>query len=160
MTEADIQKRLMYAWHVQSMLCTTGMFLWEGFECDFARVTRASYLYEYEIKVTRPDFLADFKKKAGRLGPTKHEMIQEGRSPLKYFSFVSPKGVLKQEDIPERYGWYEVNDEKYYYNSLERRVRPKVLPNAKPLSQEEILKIALKVCNRWVYDKFFRPKDE
>jgi len=159
-TEAEIQKRLMYEWYRPSMLCTTGMFLWEGFECDFARVTHASYLYEYEIKITRPDFLADFKKKAGRLGPTKHEMIREGRSPLKCFSFVSPKGVLKPEDIPELYGWYEVEKTENYYDGLVEMVRPKPLPNAKPLPKEDILNMAIKVSNRWVWDKLFRSKDE
>lgn len=158
-TEKEIQKRLMYEWYKPSMICTTGMFLWEGFECDFARITHAGYLYEYEIKVSRPDFLADFKKRWGR-GQTKHEMIQGGRSPLKHFSFVSPKGLLKPEDIPDLYGWYEIEKAENHYEGLVERVRPKPLPNAKPLPQENILNVAIKLSNRWVEDIYFQSDDE
>lgn len=40
-----------------------------GWECDFFSITKSGYCYEVEIKVSRSDFIADFKKE-------KHELFK------------------------------------------------------------------------------------
>ncbi len=46
---------------------TTTVFPWEA---DLVSVTRSNFIHEYEIKISRSDFLADFKK-------TKHRLLKE-----------------------------------------------------------------------------------
>lgn len=84
-------------------------------ECDMLTITRAGYAHEFEIKVSRSDFLADFKKE-------KHSLYESGASRLKpswhtnhpgleipgRFWFVTMEGIVKTEDIPAYAGWIEV----------------------------------------------------
>ena len=45
----------------RSIFCTN--FQGMGFaECDVIRITESNIVYEYEIKTSRSDFKADFKK--------------------------------------------------------------------------------------------------
>jgi len=98
------------------------------FECDVYSVTKAGFSHEYEIKISRSDFKADFEKETRvnnpnwkRLGDKnnplffyhkKHDMLNESvMRPVNcpnYFWFVTPEGLLREADIPEYAGWAEV----------------------------------------------------
>jgi len=103
-------------------------------ECDIFSLTKAGYMNEFEIKVSRSDFKADWKKGLGpytsakhrgfdmrkcrgRTGEFKKEWEEASRPVLKhdllaekctkgptYFWFCTPDGLLKTEDIPEYAG--------------------------------------------------------
>lgn len=49
-----------------------------GWECDFFSMTKSGYYYEIEIKVSRSDFFADFKKE-------KHELFKKMVSDAKFY---------------------------------------------------------------------------
>lgn len=85
-------------------------------ECDMLTITRSGYAHEFEVKVSRSDFLADFKK-------DKHQLYASGasRQPHPYrggnhpgweipgrFWFVTLAGIVKAEDVPDYAGWIEV----------------------------------------------------
>jgi hypothetical protein len=88
------------------------------FEADVFGINNNGYIYEYEIKQSRSDFKADFKKKKhkymanrdavrvynewikGRRTETKIECI---KIPNRFF-FVCNKGLIKPEEIPEYAG--------------------------------------------------------
>jgi hypothetical protein len=76
-------------------------------------VTKAGYAHEFEIKITRADFKADFKK-------PKHELYATGALFMPHpwrkgqsleipcrFWFVTAKGIVTLEDIPAYAGWME-----------------------------------------------------
>jgi hypothetical protein len=82
-------------------------------ECDVISITKNRMVYEYEIKVSRSDFKADFKK------TFKHRLMQ-GEKALEdcywkrweiyknhrpnHFYYVVPEGLIKVEEIPSYAG--------------------------------------------------------
>lgn len=74
--------------------------LYQNFESDFISVNRSGYLTEFEIKRSRSDFKADFKK------GDKHTLIQHGELANRFY-FCAPAGLLKAQDIPDYCGWIE-----------------------------------------------------
>ena len=80
-------------------------------ECDVFEVTRNGYFREYEVKVSRSDFLADARKYKARrnVWEKKHDQLS-ARSPdgPAYFWYVTPTGLLDKSDIPEFAGLIEI----------------------------------------------------
>jgi hypothetical protein len=92
MTASDIQKelRLQTANHVHQL---SNVFVHE-WEADLFTVTKSGYAYEFEIKVSRSDFLADFKKE-------KHVIFRA----MKKGCCVIPRSLAYTwSDIPELRG--------------------------------------------------------
>ena len=93
-----------------SIFCTN--FQAMGFsECDVLRITPSNIVYEYEIKTSRSDFKADFKKKYkhNRLSNTinkNNEYIKWSGHPSlpNHFIYVVPKDMVKPTEIPEYAG--------------------------------------------------------
>lgn len=110
------------------------LYAWES---DIVSVTKAGYVYEYEIKLTKADFKKDFEKKE------KHEILKNGcrdlsewekriienpyyrqeKSKFKltfdkklicsrpnYFFYACPDGLIKPEEVPEYSGLVYLND--------------------------------------------------
>lgn len=74
------------------------------FEVDFVGVHPENmFCVEFEIKMTKSDFRADFKKK------NKHELLKKGLWPVNQFFFVAPRGVLSSKDIPRHLGLITVD---------------------------------------------------
>jgi len=78
------------------------------FEADVVTVNKNDYVTEFEIKISRSDFKADFKKK-----DKKHYFLANGGSYTSpnYFYFVTPPGLLKDFNVPEKYGWITINSD-------------------------------------------------
>jgi len=71
-------------------------------EADLISVTKAGYINEYEIKITRSDFKADFKK-------SKHSFLKDRQKTFRaYFWFVTPEGLVDVDEIPEYAGFIAV----------------------------------------------------
>lgn len=68
------------------------------FECDILELTKAGYLYEYEIKTSKSDFKNDAKKKSWH--GSKYDLIKAGNR-TNYFYYIVPEGLLNADDIPE-----------------------------------------------------------
>lgn len=81
----------------------------QGYECDVCLVTKSGMITEYEIKISRGDFFADFEKRWSRLQPTKHEELQQGKLGRNYFYFIVPKDLVRLSEIPDHCGliYYE-----------------------------------------------------
>jgi len=93
------------------------------YEMDVLRVTKSDILYEYEIKVSKSDFKADFNKSSTRtvflddyfnlmknkqeyktiVTTHKHTEILEGKRANKFF-FVMPENLVPLEVIPKHLG--------------------------------------------------------
>lgn len=84
------------------------------FEMDIASLTKSGMLMEFEVKVSRSDFLAD-KNKRKKYGLSKFEMYSkplgyESRCP-NYFFYVCREGLIKKDEIPPFAGLLYVNEE-------------------------------------------------
>lgn len=91
-------------------------------ECDMFATTKAGYWSEYEIKMSRSDFLNDFKKKMavvnGRRRSSrfcndhntlnKHELLaaHDIMGPS-YYWFCTPEGLVDISEVPEYAGLIE-----------------------------------------------------
>lgn len=126
MTEAEIQRALNQSFR-KSMAVIPNVYLF-GEESDLLRIMKNGWVVEYEIKLSRSDFRADFRRKG------KHKyMAERVVEPASYwyknnhnhrtaqspevakswtipnrFVFVCPEGLLTVEDMPEYAGLYYV----------------------------------------------------
>ena len=79
-----------------------------GYEMDIFGLRKSSFMVEeIEIKTSRADFLADFRKTVGRYR-MKHQELERGNLIANYFSFLVPADLLPkiEDDIPEYAGIY------------------------------------------------------
>ena len=76
-------------------------------ESDFLSLTKSGYFYEGEVKVSRNDFKADFKKE------NKHLILENtfiNKTPENevlcphYFFYAVPEGLITKDEIPEYAG--------------------------------------------------------
>jgi hypothetical protein len=110
----------------------------QGYEMDIMCVRKTSKMVEeIEIKTSRSDFLADFRKTVGR-GRMKHDALQKGQLTANYFCFLVPHDLLSkiQDDIPEYAGIYTgyiATDWRHREAGMIRMIRkPKRLHTNKP----------------------------
>lgn len=72
-------------------------------EADILEVTKAGYIYEYEVKVSRRDFKIDAEKAERHwygTGRKKYDVLRRGER-VNYFSFIVPEGLIQPEEVPE-----------------------------------------------------------
>lgn len=94
---------------------------WEN---DVFEVTDAGFWHEYEVKVSRSDFLADREKRKaswqwkvqnpGKPLPSKHGRLEaaDPKGPNR-FTFVVPAGLIQKEEVPEWAGLIEASPTKW-----------------------------------------------
>lgn len=82
-------------------------------ECDVISISKADFIYEYEVKISKSDFKADFKKNKHKL-MIERKAVNEKKSfyfIANYFYFVVPENLITIDDIPEYAGLiYLIND--------------------------------------------------
>jgi len=121
-------------------------------EMDVSKITSTDYIYEYELKVSRSDFMKEVKnytEKIDRRKFWKHKMMNEAFGAIKMkktkrkiniiankFYFVCPENLIKTEELLEHQGLIYV-DEDFNFT---------VIKEAKFLHKE---KITLKTIKRF-----------
>jgi len=109
-------------------------------ECDLLIVTKNNYAYEVEIKISKADILQDRKKTHAH-----------NSKKIKFLYFAIPKHLLSCIDlIPERAGIIIADRDKYdtcFASFLPNRT-VKANPDARPLTDQERLKVAELGCMR------------
>lgn len=75
------------------------------YECDLLRFKESGTVYEYEIKTSKSDYLADFKKSWYK--ENKHQSLKDGKLLPNYFFFVLPEGMVSKSEIPDHCGLLE-----------------------------------------------------
>lgn len=99
-------------------------------ESDVISLTKKDYLVEYEIKTSRPDFLADRRK-----SKWKFYKFNYNKAP-KYFYYVLPKNTAKIEELPDFAGLIE-----YYETAegleFEKVKNPEILNKLKATEEEK-----------------------
>lgn len=135
--------------NIEYRLANAFIFRWES---DFFVKQRNGYCYEIEIKISRSDFFADFKKKE------KHEILQTGGykwiskdyktnietenfreikfRPNKLFYCV-PEGLIKANEIPK------------YAGLMYARERDIIIVKNAPIIHREVIKAEMRLCNKF-----------
>ena len=122
----DMQRRFFsHTFQRYEIVAPNIYFEWSS-EMDLLGVRKSGFIDEIEIKISRSDFLADFRKKAhikskypclygvdgngysheGHFQKNKHEAMQSGEMFCNYFSFLLPERLAEQCEIPEYAGLY------------------------------------------------------
>jgi len=99
-------------------------------EADLISVTKAGYISEYEIKVSRADFKADFNK-------LKHHFFKKDqRCFQRYFWFATPSGLIKTSEVPEYAGHMEIFKKRNgIFKCLEKKRPPRL--NGKKINKHQ-----------------------
>lgn len=83
-------------------------------ESDVIAINTNGYLVEFEVKLTKADFIKDKDKiiSINRKRINKHKLYEQGGGSAMFY-FVAPKGILTIDDIPEWAGLIEVVNREY-----------------------------------------------
>lgn len=156
MTAESIQKALF--WQYKFWLAAPNIHMWR-FESDFLGVSKTQYLFDYEIKLSRSDFRADFSKfgyvpghgvmERGR-EMTRHEFLLSGKGPNRFY-YVFPEGLLADDEVPAWAGIITVKEVRTYGGYLvvkaSKKREAKLLHKGK-LEPWHVEKIARSLCFR------------
>lgn len=147
MNELEIQLKLFWdLWQRSHKIVVPNIFLF-NWESDMISITPRGYIYEYEIKCSKPDFKADFKKQKHQLlsgGGMQYDL--QGRVnvtnivrksimiPSRFF-YVFPPGLIDYADVPQYAGIITINR----YNIEWVRSGPKISQNKATESQYKVI---------------------
>lgn len=108
-TEKNIQGELLahilgQLHHQMAVPNNAGVFRWE---CDVLSVTKSGMFMEWEIKISRNDFAADFKKRKHKFFEKRSEYY---RTPS-YLYYVVPETLeISPEEVPKYAGLIYLNE--------------------------------------------------
>lgn len=68
------------------------------YEMDVFKLMHSGYVVEYEIKISKSDFKADFKK------GNKHSLMEDKKCMCNRFYFVVPEGLININEVPKYAG--------------------------------------------------------
>ena len=148
MDEKKIQK--MLAEHMVysrgAVCCAPNVFFFHHKqESDFLVVTTDDEVIECEVKVSKWDFLNDFKK------TDKHTALRtkadKSRIP-NFFYYVAPEGLIDRDDIPEYAGLYEVIPTASQMGKVMKMIKRAPRLHSLKLEPESWKRIAVKLFNK------------
>jgi hypothetical protein len=147
-TEREMARGFMYEFYHRYRFIAPGLKCAGGNEMDVIAIRRSGFVDEIEIKTTRGDFLADFKKTTivhnqPGTGPThermdKHLAVAAGMALCNYFAFLMPPALAEQceSEIPEYAGLYTFTPN-LFYGKIETVKRARMLHRGKIPTPEE-----------------------
>lgn len=159
MKTKEITKRMLYDLDpFQNVAMANVSVIGYPWESDLIKVMPSYHWYEYEVKISRADFLKDFDKMTDQYYHEEKNVEKHGflagsfqaidrwsyynsdnqarhMAKPKRFYFVSPIGLLKESDIPAHAGWIEI------YEGHRGRLRPIENKKAPDLKKAEKLGI-------------------
>lgn len=105
-------------------------------ESDIVAITKSGYAYEYEVKVSRADFLADRRKK--KWITYRH---QKNHAP-KYFYYLLPEGLIKEDEVPHFAGIIECHN--IHGQIIFKEVKKPEILNKLKVSNKQVYKLMKK----------------
>ena len=133
MKSAEIEKMLMHDLFFKHHSPIVKHFSGAGLgECDVLSITQSGMVYEYEIKISRSDYKADFKKTFKHKILSNHPEIQKyyyANHKPNFFYYVVPEGLITIKELPEYAGliYCKVSDRTYEgYEIIKIKNAPKL----------------------------------
>lgn len=109
MTAKEVSSVLLHQFrHIKKHRYTMPNFYNHRNEMDVMTVTKSNKIHEIEIKISRPDFLAEFRTKA-----RKHKLLATGKYNVDRFYFACPKDLISLDEIPDYAGLIYVFNNDY-----------------------------------------------
>lgn len=112
----DLQKAFYsHTWQRYELVAPNLYLNGKSNEMDIFGARKSGYVDEIEIKLSLPDFKADFKKYSTsytkgppyrRIDRLKHDLLREGLLDCNYFSFLMPEDLAERCEIPDYAGLY------------------------------------------------------
>ena len=127
------------------------------YEGDLVKITKSMILTEYEIKISKADFEKDFQK-GSHYPTTKHDRMKSGECWSNYFYFVTPKGLIPIESIPEYAGLIEWDETTGKFVTI--KVAKKLTKEKFYKGKEYKLLMTLTVRNNALLNKLIKSKTE
>jgi len=149
----SIQKAFYYLTFRRYEMIVPNAFVGDN-EMDFCCIRKSGYVDEIEMKVTKSDFLADFKKTSRvKIDNTyciknKHEAIAGGYLKSNHFSFLVPEELQKELIIPEYAGLYTFSKSIKGLYRIKEVKKPKMLHKRKISDKSKYL-IVRKLAYRY-----------
>lgn len=141
-------------------------FCYGNNELDVFSLSKAGLVAEYEVKVSRSDYQADFKKEAWDLAPVagtrryamgnKHALLAAGRLLPNKFWFCVPEGLVTGLEVPAYAGLIYVSEPRPGLYSFQVVREPKILHRNKP--PEKIYRQIATKCYYRYYDLYSRQQ--
>jgi hypothetical protein len=138
---------------------------WSSCEMDLFCLRKSGFVDEIEIKLSRADFLADFKKTVsvkdeernewgyfGHHDEMKHDRLRDGKETCNRFSFLMPESIADKCEIPEYAGLYVLNKSGRWISEI----KSAPLLHRGKLSDEKKYQIGRKMAFRYWRDKLRR----
>lgn len=127
------------------------LFNWES---DMISINRSGYVWEYEIKCSRADFKADFKKESRHHALELGVEIDSLNGPEiafrpNRFIYVCPEGLIKVEEVPYYCGLMYVK---------QNRIRPRMIKKPPILHRDKITHTQTRRLLKSLYSKYWRMK--
>ncbi len=168
MKESSIQFALRREFLSGCEMCLPNYTPANWWECDFFHLTKAGYMVEHEIKVSRSDFFADAKKSKftgvgrskefpGGREDFKHQLLSNGYEyGPRQFWFVVPEGLIELSEVPEFAGLKVAKEVEVWGDPYIKITIAKKAPFLhKHRSPEGVKKHALSVC----YYRYWNEKE-
>lgn len=129
-----LAKRLETAGNVISI---RNIYLYD-WESDMIAVSHIDEIVEYEIKVSRQDFFADFNK------ADKHKILKTGKvnSPNRFW-YVVPEGLITPDEVPDYAGLYYMNEKNFF-----PRKKPAPVIHDYKINREMWKELAIRIFNK------------
>jgi hypothetical protein len=143
LTEREIQYRLWYyrACISSNLFVVPNASIWY-WEADLIHVTPSGFATEWEIKLSRSDYRADFKKQF------KHQILSGEHQPdcgPKYFYYACPAGLIRPNELPKYAGLFYIYDG----HELPRLIIPAPRRKVKPMTDKQKIRLYEKGLRRY-----------
>lgn len=109
-------------------------------ESDVLSINKSGYLTEFEIKISRSDFKADFKKRKW----LKHNFNNENRIANRFY-YVCPKGMILENEVPDFAGLI------YYLDDVLIYVKTAPLLHKTKHDKDKVLKMFCRILSERKY---------
>ena len=118
-----------------------------GFEADLLAVTKSGYSVEYEVKLTKSDFLNDGKKLTSYSKIPKYHKLEQGKGPNRFY-YVLPKNMVEEHLIPSWAGIIYLDNKQLYVS------RKAKLLHSKKTSDKVIERLERSIFHRFWFNYF------
>ena len=170
-TSQDMTKAFFWEFAQRYRFLAPNLHVRAGYEMDIMGIRKSGLVDEIEIKLSRSDFLADFKKTATFTNPDydrsvrydhpdnagrdfhttclKHDAIAKGKCITNYFSFLLPADLAEQceSDIPDHAGLYVFGSDLWFGKVKTVKKAPRLHTDKIPAAAEK--RYMEKICWRY-----------
>ena len=144
MTESDLQEVLLDKYMRKGhTLIIPNVYLFGSNESDMVSITKSRLVWEYEIKISKQDFLADRSKRRY----DRYERRQ-GLMPNRFW-YVSPEGIITEPDLPEYAGLLYVMPYSHSKRFIVKTIKMAPMLHKNEVSSKMIMELGTKIYHKY-----------